>query len=114
MAHVKKFSLTLLIPLALLLATNSSMAQDEPELRITQIDLSEFPTVSVRLLTRDATGSPVSDLSNLVLRENRAPIPEHDQTRVPTGIDLVLVLDANDTFLQSDDNDGVTRRDAPR
>lgn len=111
MTQVKKFCLPLLAALALLLCAGRGTAQDDTDLRITNIDSSEFPFVKVRLLTRDATGAPISNAPNLVLRENRAPIPEYDLSRVPTGIDLVLVVDANDTLLQSDDNDEVTRRD---
>lgn len=92
-------------------ATGSAVAQDEPDLRISAIDLADFPTVGVRLLTRDAASAPITDLSGLVLRENRAPIPDFELARVPTGVDLVLVLDANDTILQTDETDGPTRLD---
>ena len=112
MAHVKKFCRRLPVVLLLfILVAGLALAQEDPELRITDIDLSNFPTVGVRLLTRDASSAPVADLSGLVLRENRAPIPEFELARVPTGIDLVYVIDANDTILQIDDNDGLTRRD---
>lgn len=117
MAHVKKSSrrllllVLLLMPVWLALPGGDAAAQSDPELRITAIDQSEFPTVGLRLLTRDDRSAPITDLSGLVLRENRAPIPEFELARVPTGVDLVLVIDGNDTILQVDDNDGVTRRD---
>ncbi|MEZ4517118.1 MAG: VWA domain-containing protein [Chloroflexota bacterium] len=111
MAHVKKFCLRLLVILAMSLVATGVVAQSEPDIRITDIDLSAFPTVGVRLLTRDARSAPITDLSGLVLHENRAPIPDFDLGRVAVGTDIVLVLDANDTFLQVDDDDGLTRRD---
>lgn len=112
MALVKKFGLHLALMLVLvLLAAGNANAQDSPELRITAIDLDAFPTVGVRLLTRDAGSAPITDLSALVLRENRVPIPEFELARVTTGVDLVFVIDANDTLLLVDDNDTLTRRD---
>jgi pSer/pThr/pTyr-binding forkhead associated (FHA) protein len=115
MTHVKKLGSRLPpVLLGLLLAAlvaGSAVAQTDPELRITDVDLSDFPTVGVRLLTRDGASNPIPDLSGLVLRENRAPIPEFELARVPTGIDLVLVIDANDTILVADETDGPTRRD---
>jgi pSer/pThr/pTyr-binding forkhead associated (FHA) protein len=115
MTHVKKLGSRLwpgLLGLVLAaLIAGSAVAQTDPELRITDVDLSDFPTVGVRLLTRDGASNPIPDLSGLVLRENRAPIPEFELARVPTGIDLVLVIDANDTILLTDETDGPTRRD---
>lgn len=115
MTHVKKLGSRLPpVLLGLLLAAlvaGSAVAQTDPELRITDVDLSDFPTVGVRLLTRDGASNPIPDLSGLVLRENRAPIPEFELARVPTGVDLVLVIDANDTILVADETDGPTRRD---
>lgn len=117
MAHVKKSRHRLLLLMLVLAshwlapATGEAIAQSDPELRITAVDMAEFPTVGVRLLTRDGRSAPITDLAGLVLRENRAPIPEFELARVPTGVDLVFVIDGNDTILQQDGDDGLTRRD---
>lgn len=81
------------------------------DLRITAVDTGDFPTVAVRVMTTTGGGAPIADLTRLVLRENGLPIVETTMTRIPVGIDLALVLDANSSFLQIDGRDGVSRRD---
>ncbi len=80
-------------------------------LRITAVDTSAFPAVTVRILTTTQGSAPIADLTRLVLRENGVPIPETTLARAPVGIDLALVIDANPDFLLVDGGDGLSRRD---
>lgn len=119
MPFVKKSrhrTLTILLLVLLLggLGAGLIQAQSDVDLRITGVDLSDFPDVNVRVLATDANGSPLTDLSNLVVRENRVPVAERTLSRVPAGLDLVFVLDANPSLLQSDDGSGVTRLEKVR
>jgi hypothetical protein len=109
-------TLILLHILALLLvaargAAAQQVERQETAVRITAVDTADFPTVRVRVLASGSGGAPVGDLSRLMLRENGVPIPDATTARVPVGIDLVLVLDANADFLQFDDRSGLNRRD---
>ncbi len=109
-------TLIILVALALaLVAARGAAAQQverqETAVRITAVNTADFPTVRVRVLMTGPGGAPVGDLSRLVLRENGVPIPEATTARVPSGVDLVLVLDANADFLQFDDRSGFNRRD---
>ncbi len=112
----RRHTLLLLLLFLLLggLGRGLAQAQSDLDLRITGVDLSDFPDINVRLLATDGGGSPLADLSNLVVRENRVPVAERTLTRVPVGVDLVFVLDANPSLLQSDDGSGVTRLDKVR
>lgn len=113
---LRHHTLTSLLLLLLLggLGLGSASAQSDVDLRITGVDLSEFPEVNVRVLAIDGRGAPVADLGNLVVRENRAPVAERTLSRTPAGVDLVFVLDANPSLLQSDDGSGVTRLEKVR
>lgn len=89
----------------------AQVAREQTSLRVTAIDTSEFPAVHVRVLAAGPGSAPVDDLSALLLRENGVPIAETTLTRVPVGIDLVLIIDANNDFLQADAIGELTRRE---
>jgi hypothetical protein len=89
----------------------AQVAGERENLRITAVDASDFPTVSVRVLATTAGSAPIADLSRLVLREDGAPITDVTTAQVPVGVDLVLVIDANPDILQFDDRSGLSRRD---
>ena len=111
----RRIRTSILFTLLALLIGLPAVAQQVPgqrdDLRITAVDASAFPTVAVRVLTTGAGSAPVADLSRLVLRENGVPIPDTLSARVPVGVDLVVVLDANADYLQFDDRSGLSRRD---
>ena len=85
-------------------------AQEETQLRLVAVDTTAFPTVSVTLLSADSRSAP-ADLSDLALRENGAPITDLNFTRVPSGVDVTFVLDANLGFNEIDGDIGPTRRE---
>lgn len=100
----------------LLLALSSGLvavtvAQQDVDLRITGVDTTSFPEVTVRVLLVGPESTSIIDLSQLVVRENGVPIPNATVARIPAGIDVVFVLDANPDILLDDDNSGRTRRD---
>ncbi len=72
-------------------------AQEAVRLWLGEPDVSAFPSVWIPLHTADFQGAPVSDLSQLSLRENGIPL-EFEVTAVPTGMDIIFVLDANADF----------------
>ena len=88
-----------------------TVAREELGVRVTAVDATGFPTVRVRVLTTGPGSAPVADTSRLLLRENGVPIPEATVGSAPVGVDLVLVIDANVDFLQTDEPGGATRRD---
>ena len=102
------------LALALLSAPHiaaQTVAREELGVRVTAVDATGFPTVRVRVLTTGPGSAPVADTSRLLLRENGVPIPEATVGSAPVGVDLVLVIDANVDFLQTDEPGGATRRD---
>lgn len=92
-----KAQLVLWIFLCALLLAIPTWAQTDLRVTLSQPDLSDFPTVRLRMRTADATGIPLSDLSGLRLSENGEPITDFEQATVPVGIDVVFVIDANAT-----------------
>jgi hypothetical protein len=97
--------------LSILSGAGPLAAQDDARLRVTDVDISAFPTVHVRLIAVEGDSVPATGIGDLVLREDGVPIPDRQLASVPAGIDLAVVLDANPAFIQADDNSGVTRRD---
>ncbi|MCP4427030.1 MAG: FHA domain-containing protein [Chloroflexi bacterium] len=85
-------------------------AQGEARLWLGEPDVSAFPLVRVPLHTADSQGAPIADLSALRLRENGIPL-DFAVTAVPTGMDIIFVLDATAAFETVDDGGGLTRRE---
>lgn len=72
--------------------------QGDLQIRITQLDTSRFPRVSVHISVTDAAGQPVGvDPSSLVLRENGVPVIPETIEGMGEGEPLttLLVLDAS-------------------
>ena len=84
---------------------------ERDDLRVTAVDSTAFPTVSVRVLTTTAGSAPIADLTRLVLRENGVPIADTTAAQTPVGVDVAFVIDANADFFLFDDRSGLSRRD---
>ncbi|MFQ5401653.1 MAG: FHA domain-containing protein [Anaerolineae bacterium] len=107
---ITKVRLLLFLLSSLLLAGSLPAAgQTETALRIVKVDVSRFPLVRLNLITTDGRSAPVADLSSLSLRENGVPVADVKIQSAPVGVDLFIVIDANDTILNIDDNSGLTR-----
>jgi hypothetical protein len=93
-----KHRLLLLILLLLLPLPLGAQAGDQ--LQIVQVDSSRFPLMRLNIRAEDGQRLPFSmgDLNDLVLRENGEIVADYELTAVPVGIDLVIVLDANQTI----------------
>ncbi len=80
-------------------------------LRLSQPDLSNFPEVTLNVLSADNRGAPLaeSDLLRLTLRENGVPIPDAQVQFVPVGVDIIFVLDADQSLNIIDEGRSVTR-----
>ena len=98
--------------LLILFATYPVLAQEEIELRIGQVNVSQFPTVRFNLFSADSRRVPltISELQNISLREAGVPIPDFELTAVPVGVDIVFVLDANGDY-RAVDLSGLTREE---
>lgn len=86
-------------------------AQGDVLLRLSQPDLSNFPEIKLNVLSADSRGAslPESDLLRLTLRENGVPIPEAQVQFVPVGVDIIFVLDADQSLNIIDEGRSVTR-----
>jgi len=96
--------------LLLLLTVTAVVAQSPPPavIRITAVDDSQFPQVSLSVITIVPPGGPITDSTSLSLRENGIPIA-YDTASTPVGVDVTFVVDANGTMLDVDDDSGQTR-----
>lgn len=90
-----------------------TQAQGDVLLRLSQPDLSNFPEVKLNVLSADNRGASLaeSDLLRLTLRENGVPIPEAQVQFVPVGVDIIFVLDADQSLNIIDEGRSVTRRE---
>ena len=86
-------------------------AQGDVQLRLSQPDLTNFPEVRLNVLSADSRGAPLaeSDLSRLTLRENGVPIADPQTQFVPVGVDIIFVLDADESLNIIDEGRSVTR-----
>jgi pSer/pThr/pTyr-binding forkhead associated (FHA) protein len=86
-------------------------AQGDVQLRLSQPDLSAFPEVRLNVLSADGRGAPLpeSDLTRLALRENGVPIAEAEVQFVPVGVDIIFVLDADQSLNIFDEGRSETR-----
>lgn len=90
-----------------------TQAQGDVLLRLSQPDLSNFPQIKLNVLSADNRGASLaeSDLLRLTLRENGVPIPEAQVQFVPVGVDIIFVLDADQSLNIIDEGRSVTRRE---
>lgn len=80
------------------------------QVKITAVNTTAFPDMTVRLLTRDGEGRPFGDPSGLSLQENGVAIGELVPTQTAVGVDVTFVIDANPTLAEVDDASGLTRQ----
>ncbi|MCA9901755.1 MAG: FHA domain-containing protein [Ardenticatenaceae bacterium] len=80
-------------------------------LRLSRPDLSNFPEITINVLSSDGRGAPLaeSDLTRLALRENGVPIANPNVQFVPVGVDIIFVLDADQSLNIIDEGRSVTR-----
>ncbi len=87
---------------------------EDVNLRITAVDISNFPTVHISAFINDGNHAPVSDLSSLSLRENSIPLP-YELVNTAVGIDLIFIIDANGQYgAVSVDENGRSRQQKVR
>jgi hypothetical protein len=95
-----------LCSLLLIAILPSLWAQEEVEMRIGQVDVSNFPTVRFNLFSADSRRVPLSinELQGLSLREAGIPIAEYEVQTVPVGVEVVFVIDGNPDIVVADEN----------
>ena len=98
-----------LLVIVLIAGFGSVTAQSDLQLRLSQPDVSDFPLVRINVLTADFRSTPLADLSGLRLRESGAPIADFELRTVPAGIDVIFVIDANESILIVDGSSGLAR-----
>jgi hypothetical protein len=100
-----------LCSLLLIAILPSLWAQEEVEMRIGQVDVSNFPTVRFNLFSADSRRVPLSinELQGLSLREAGIPIAEYEVQTVPVGVDVVFVIDGNPDIVVADENSSRSR-----
>jgi VWFA-related protein len=122
MMSMKRRSLSIGIMTVLLavMLFSPALAQEtddaEPQVIITQIDTSQFPSVTVYISVTDAAGEPVGiDPSRLVIQENGVTIqPEQMQGNagVVDALTTMLVMDVSGSMYTADKLD--TAKDAAK
>ncbi len=99
-----RLGLTLGLVLAAGLAWRPAAAQEgELQVRITQVDTSHFPRVTVHISVTDAAGNPVGiDATRLTLEENGVPVEPEEILGMGEGdpITTLLVLDVSGSMAQ--------------
>lgn len=90
-------------------------AEVEPvnQLRVTSLDVDQFPDISFRLLATDHESRPLISLADLILLENDQPVDSFTTASQAVGVEVVFVIDANTTINQRDGDD-LTRREEVR
>jgi hypothetical protein len=96
-------AICLLLPAIAFGQTNPQAA-----LWVTAVDDSDFPTIRLNVSTLAPPGNPWSDLTGLSLRENSIPVA-YETLTTTVGLDLIFVIDANNTMLATDGPGAQTR-----
>lgn len=78
-------------------------------LEIASVDISGFPQVGLNLIATDAQSQPLRDLGGLQVRENSVPIDEFNVVPLTAGVNLHLIVDANQRIQEAEDESGITR-----
>ena len=81
--------------LALLVLLPFAAAQTETILRLLELDSNQFPNIRLNLFASDQANSPITDFSELTLRENGQPVTDFEVNQIPVGVNLIFVIDAN-------------------
>lgn len=95
-----------LILLILFFNLQSSSAQSDLRLFVSQPDITQFPLVKFTLRTADSQSIPLPDVDDLSIREDGSPIGDFETSSVAVGIDVIFVLDSNETAAVDDDGRG--------
>ena len=107
-APLRLRSLLILAICLFLPAIALSQAPPQAALWVTAVDDSDFPLIRLNVSTIAPPGGPWADLTGLSLRENSIPVA-YDILTTTVGLDLIIVVDANNTMLAVDDASGQTR-----
>ncbi len=109
--RLRRFFAPLLCAICVICAFIPVEAQGDVQLRLSPPDLSRFPEVRLNVLSSDGRGAPLpeSDLTRLALRENGVPIADAQVQFVPVGVDIIFVLDADQSLNIIDEGRSVTR-----
>lgn len=104
-----RFKILSILAICLLWPT-IALSQTTPQaaLWVTAVDDSDFPTIRLHVSTLASPGGPWPDLTGLSLRENSIPVA-YDILTTTVGLDLIIVIDANNTMLATDGPGGQTR-----
>jgi hypothetical protein len=108
-----KLFLSLLL-LAILASPVLGQVDDGTSLRITEINPTGFPNVTVRISATDGANNLIADISGLAVSENGESVADFDTNQVAVGMDLIFVIDANPTIEQIDEGSTLTRREKVR
>ncbi len=106
--------LPIVVALLLLALVDRALAQASVELDLVAIDAAAFPTVALDLIVTDEALSPVTDLRALTVREAGQIISAIAVSRVPAGVGLTIVLDANQGLDVVDAGSDVSRLEQAR
>jgi hypothetical protein len=114
----KRRRLFLLLSLFSILLTftisTPARGQESPQLKITGIDASEFPIIRFTLIASDTESVRIPTIDGVEFSENGEPVSEPELDETLSGIELIVVLDANSTYNTRDELGGLTRREKVR
>ncbi|MGH2605427.1 MAG: vWA domain-containing protein [Anaerolineales bacterium] len=98
-----RLALTLALALAALGWMPAAAQEGEMQVRITQVDTSRFPRITVHISVTDAAGNPVAiDANQIVLMEDGVPVEPEEILGMGEGdpITTLLVLDVSGSMAQ--------------
>ncbi|MCB8966314.1 MAG: FHA domain-containing protein [Ardenticatenaceae bacterium] len=97
--------------LLLLPAVRAQEATPEPEqsFRVVRVDTAAFPDMALYLAPASLLQPLPDDLTNLTLHEAGVLLPDIRVTPMPVGLDLIVVIDANESITTLDEGSDMTR-----
>lgn len=108
------FCLLVFILFSLVIGGQVAMAQDQPVIVVTGSDVSEFPIVRLTIIAVDSEGNRLEFLPGLAVSEDGSPATILDLGETLAGFEYIFVIDANETYNDTDQPGGLTRREMVR
>lgn len=112
--NVTTLRLLVIVLLSLVIGGQVATAQDQPVIVVTGSDVSDFPIVRITIIAVDGDGNRLEVLPGLSVSEDGSPATILNLGETAAGFEYIFVIDANETYNDRDQPDGLTRREMVR